>query len=234
MRVAELMHARGLSGTFYVPINSFSSRASLLPADVKNLARAGFEIGAHGINHENLVQLPQHEVFKVAKTSKSVLQNMLGCEIKMFCYPGGRHNDVTVHCLKQAGFVGARTTRMLATRTEFDPFEVPTSLQAFPHNHLVYLKNAARCLNLGRCFQYAVHLFRPSDWVALGKLLFRHVLQHGGIWHLYGHSWEVDQLSLWDDLTRILDYVSRRPGVRYMSNGDLILKTSDGRTNPSR
>ena len=63
---------------------------------------------------------------------------------------------------------------------------------------------------------------RFESWVELGKQLFSEVLQQGGIWHLYGHSWEIDELGLWTDLCELLDHVSHREGVRYLNNGQLV------------
>ena len=51
----------------------------------------------------------------------------------MFCYPGGHYTRTTIRCLADAGYQGARTTRMLATRSTFDRFEMPTTVQAFAH-----------------------------------------------------------------------------------------------------
>ena len=61
-----------------------------------------------------------------------------------------------------------------------------------------------------------------GNWVELGKRLFDSVLQNGGIWHLWGHSWEIDEMGLWEDLEEILDYVSKREGVTYIPNCELI------------
>jgi hypothetical protein len=55
----------------------------------------------------------------------------------------------------------------------------------------------------------------------LGKQLFDEVLEDGGIWHLYGHSWEIEELGIWDDLLEMLDYVSHHSNVTYLTNGQL-------------
>ena len=47
-------------------------------------------------------------------------------------------------------------------------------------------------------------------------------MEDGGIWHLWGHSWEIDQLGLWDELAEMLDYVHGREDVLYLNNGDLL------------
>jgi len=46
-------------------------------------------------------------------------------------------------------------------------------------------------------------------------------LREGGVWHLYGHSWLIEEMALWDGLVEVLDYVSRRENVRYANNGEL-------------
>ena len=66
------------------------------------------------------------------------------------------------------------------------------------------------------------HRTSLGDWLELAKKLFDSVLQNGGIWHLYGHSWEIDDLGLWEDLEQILDYVCNRKGVTYVPNWELI------------
>jgi len=46
-------------------------------------------------------------------------------------------------------------------------------------------------------------------------------MREGGVWHLLGHSWETEKLGRWSELKEILDYVSGRQGVRYLTNGEL-------------
>ena len=60
------------------------------------------------------------------------------------------------------------------------------------------------------------------NWLDLARGLFDSVLQEGGVWHLYGHSWEIEEFDLWDDLKQILEYVSGRDGVLYLSNGEAL------------
>jgi hypothetical protein len=63
---------------------------------------------------------------------------------------------------------------------------------------------------------------RLGNWLELSKRLFDSVLQNGGIWHLYGHSWEIEELGLWKDLEEMLDYVCKREDVTYVPNWELI------------
>jgi hypothetical protein len=111
---------------------------------------------------------------------------------------------------------------MLSTGFEFDPFEMPTTIQIIPHSRFNYLKNIARSRKLEGLQVYLANLTRLGNWLELGKKLFDSVLESGGIWHLYGHSHDIEELGLWRDLEQILDYVCKRKGVMYVPNCELI------------
>jgi peptidoglycan-N-acetylglucosamine deacetylase len=220
LRLAEFLRSRGVRGTFYVPIN-YRERP-LDDSQLRSLADEGFEIGAHGFSHKPLWRLPPSELVQEVGPCKSILEDIIGREVRMFCYPCGRYDASVVHALQKAGYWGARTVRMLATRPDFNPFEMPTTLQVFPHSPFAYLKNVARRRRFESLLTCLVQMPRLGSWLQLGKRLFDEVLEKGGIWHLYGHSWEVERLGLWDDLREILDYVSRREGVSYVPNCELV------------
>lgn len=220
VKVAELLKSRGVRGTFYVPIN-YRKRA-LDHSQLRSLASEGFEIGAHGFSHKILSRLHPKALVEEIVPCRPVLEDVIGREVRMFCYPCGRYDASVVRALREAGYWGARTVHMLATRPATNAFEIPTTLQMFPHSWSTYLKNVARAHRL-ECLQtFLVQRRRLQSWLALAKTLFDLVLENGGIWHLYGHSWEIDNLGLWADLGEILDYVGGRNGVSYVSNCALV------------
>jgi peptidoglycan/xylan/chitin deacetylase (PgdA/CDA1 family) len=222
LKVAEFLSSRGMRGTFYVPIKPFKPRPRLVAADLSSLALEGFEIGAHGFAHEDLTSLSSEEVARVVALCKQTLEGILGTEVSMFCYPRGRFNRNVAHRLRLAGYSGARTVRMLATGFDFQPFEMPTSLQVYPHSRTTYVRNTARAGRVARLYDYLTQLSQGDGWVELGKKLFDRVVREGGVWHLFGHSWEIDQLGLWGDLGKMLDYVSKQKGAVYIPNGEVL------------
>jgi len=225
-KLAELLRSRGIQGTFYVPINN--RERPLDHCQLKNLASEGFEIGAHGYSHRPLCGLPPLELAQEVGPCKQILEDITGREVRMFSYPFGRYDASVVRALQEARYWGARTVRTLATRPGFNPFEMPTTLQIFPHKRFTYLMNVATSQKLESwqtCLVQRAHL---GNWLELGKGLFDAVLKNGGIWHLYGHSWEVESLGLWDDLRDILDYLSGREGVRYVPNCELVPTLTPG------
>lgn len=225
LRLAELLRSKGVGGTFYIPVKY---RESVLDhSELRELSSEGFEIGAHGFSHKILCNLSQQELVREVSPCKPILEDILGREVRMFCYPFGRFDAKVVRTVQQCGFKGARAVRMLAILPNFDAFEMPTTLQIFRHSPLTYLKNVARSGNIESWQRYLVQMPWLGNWLELGKRLFDEVLESGGVWHLYGHSWELEQHGLWDDLQEILDYVGGREGVQYVSNFELLPASVD-------
>ncbi|MGH9680519.1 MAG: polysaccharide deacetylase family protein [Candidatus Acidiferrales bacterium] len=222
LRLAGELAARGLPGTFYVPLANQERRDVLSAPALRDLAGAGFEIGAHTVTHRVLTGLSPRELSSEVRGSKQLLEELLGREVRMFCYPRGRYDSNVIRCVEESGFAGARTTRMLARAGAFERYEMPASLQAFPHPPLNYVKNLGKRRDVEGMGRYFKQYLRCGDWVELGKKLFQEVMEHGGIWHLYGHSWEIEEFALWGQLAELLDHVSRQPGVVYGSNGEVL------------
>jgi peptidoglycan-N-acetylglucosamine deacetylase len=232
LKLAGFLRSRGVRGTFYVPINY--REQPLDHSELRDLVTEGFEIGAHGFSHKLLCGLPPQELAQEVGLCKPILEEIIGREVRMFCYPCGLYDAKVVRALQEAGYCGARTVRMLATRPAFNPFKMPTTLQIFPHPPFTYLKNVARAWSPEGLQAYLVQWPRLGSWLELGKRLFDGVLENGGIWHLHGHSWEIDRLGLWEELREMLDYVCRRKGVSYVTNCELVPDADNERHRPRR
>ncbi|MBA3915080.1 MAG: polysaccharide deacetylase family protein [Acidobacteriales bacterium] len=221
LRLADLLAARGMKGTFYCPVEPFSSDPALSKADMRAMVAGGFEIGGHGVAHEIMSELPANKIDGIVTGCKAYLEDVLGQRITSFCYPRGRFTASAVEAVRRAGYQGARTVRLLATDSHPDLFRMPTSVQVYPHTRVEYLRNIARAGSVQRLLDYSFGLKLEQDWIAIGKQLFERVLADGGIWHLWGHSWEIDALGLWGPLAEMLDYVAGRDQVLYLTNGEL-------------
>ncbi|HZP61781.1 MAG TPA: polysaccharide deacetylase family protein [Terriglobales bacterium] len=222
VRIAELLAARGMRGTFYCPVKPFNGNPALTTAQQREMISEGFEIGAHTINHEILSEVPAQQLDYIVRTCKTMLEDSLGQRIGMFCYPRGRYTTDVVTALKKANYDGARTVRLLATDTNYGLYDLPTSIQVYPHTRTEYLRNIVRSGKANRLIDYVTRLGMDDDWVAIGKKLFDRVLEQGGVWHMWGHSWEIDELGQWEPLREMLDYVSKRPDVLYLNNGSMV------------
>jgi len=222
VRIADLLRSRGLKGTFYVPLHGYAGRKTIEDQDLRALSSEGFEIGAHSVSHKSLSKLNRTELGHEVRDCKSALEQVLGRQVLMFCYPNGRYNSSVIQQVKEAGYKGERTTQMLSLQRDFKPFQMPTTIQAYPHSRVAYLRNLGRAKSVLGFARNVTKLRHPRTWVALGKQLFDRVLEDGGMWHLYGHSWEIDEQGIWDELHEMLDHVSRHSNVTYLTNGQLL------------
>lgn len=224
LKIADLLHSSELPGTFYVPMIGYLGRKTLESRDLRELTEQGFEVGGHSVSHQSLPGLTPDQLCHEVGTCKQNLEQVIGQRVIMFCYPNGHYNRQVIQALQNSGYAGARTVRMLSTNANFRPFEMPTSMQAYPHSSATYVRNLAKARNAPGLLNYMKAFRRNESWVELGKRLFRQVLEQGGIWHLYGHSWEIEELNLWSDLREMLEYISHCSGVKYLNNGHLVEK----------
>ncbi|MFZ1005370.1 MAG: polysaccharide deacetylase family protein [Candidatus Sulfotelmatobacter sp.] len=222
LKVADVLSRHGLSGTFYVPTGRLGRHPFFTATDLRTLSVAGFEIGAHTVSHAILTEVGSEELMHEVGDCKAALQQILGTEVTMFCYPKGRFNAEVVSAVEHAGYHGARGTRMLDSGTAFDRFAMPTTVQAYPHRRANYLRNLIRLGAFGDLLGSVPDLIGFDGWLALGKKRFDRVMRQGGIWHLYGHPWEIEKLGLWEQFGEMLQYVSNRSGVEYVTNGQLL------------
>ncbi len=233
LKIAELLSARGLPGTFYVPTSRLGEESIFTGSDLRALSTSGFEIGAHTISHKILTQLRPPELTREVAGCKQVLEQILGKEVTTFCYPKGRFNARVVQEVERAGYRGARSTQILFSGATFPPYEMPTTVQAYPHHRSNYVRNLIRLGAISALVKSMPDLISFDNWLQLGKSLFDRVLRDGGTWHLYGHPWEIEKLNLWSELKEMLDYVSKRESVTYLNNGELLKRVKPETANDS-
>jgi hypothetical protein len=70
----------------------------------------------------------------------------------------------------------------------------------------------------------AAHLY--WEWDRLAIAMFDQVVVDGGVFHLWGHSWEIDRNGDWDRLARVLAHLGGRGDVSYVTNGELVAARS--------
>ncbi|MFH0984350.1 MAG: polysaccharide deacetylase family protein [Candidatus Omnitrophota bacterium] len=65
----------------------------------------GIEIGSHGVAHKAFADTSEDEARASLVTSKKILEDKLGCQIKAVSYPCGSFNDKIVTMAREAGYV---------------------------------------------------------------------------------------------------------------------------------
>lgn len=228
LRVAEILAKHGFSGTFYVPCHNCEGRPVLSTSELRTLG-ASFEIGGHSLDHVPLIGLAVGYRDHQLRDSKRRIENELGHPITGFCYPGGMHDRGVRQAVREAGFRYARTVTNLSTDPPHDRFRVATTIQLFPHQPITYLKNytwrgswGERALPLAMCLRH-----RSID--ACLEALLELAAARGGVFHLWGHSWELEDRGLWGVLDRFLRVAERLVAPEHrLSNAGLIAGDAAG------
>jgi len=84
---------------------------------------------------------------------------------------------------------------------------MPTTVQAFPHRFPAYAKNAIKRKALSNLWRYVIH-GRAAEWHVIAESLLHHAIASGGVFHLWGHSWELQDVSQWQRLKDVLSLMS--------------------------
>jgi peptidoglycan/xylan/chitin deacetylase (PgdA/CDA1 family) len=188
------------------------------------------EIGAHTLTHPDLRQLPPQEQLDEITGSKQWLEKVLGKEIKMFCYPKGLYSETVIHTVQTAGFMGARTTQLGSLSTSANSFTLPTTLQIYPFpfrkltQHQYYWQKLFEPYQQrATALQYlGVSLFSMHSWLSTAKATFDAALKRGGIFHLWGHSWEIEKYGMWEDLEQLCAYITQYPQCKHLTNSETL------------
>jgi len=208
MRLAELLIKYRIPATFYLPIDNVERRC-LGRAEISSLAR-DFDIGCHTYHHTDLTGISTHKAQKEIMDGKQELEQIIGRDVSSFCYPFGRYNDSIVKIVKACGFTGARTIR-LNTRRISNPYKTGTMVNAKPYFFTRYILHTVASKDftmLGFILKKGLYL---KDWDRIAAESLDFIMNNGGIWHLWGHSWEIEANSYWDKLESIFRLINDLP-----------------------
>jgi hypothetical protein len=220
LRVAELLTKYALRGTFYVPMTA--PKGVMTTAQIRELS-TGFEIGAHTLNHAILTRATEQQAWDEIAGSKPWVENNTGTECAMFCPPAGRFSTRHVEMIQRAGYLGLRSVELLSLdlpRWKSGILLLPTTVQAYPHAPVALARNGIKRMAFRNLWRFA---HRSSfEWPKLALSLLQETLSYGGVFHLWGHSWELEETGQWERLDETLRLISEVAGkAPPLTNGQL-------------
>ena len=223
LRLADLLDKYGLTGTFYIARDYLPERMS--ETEIAALS-ARHEIGAHTLTHPALTEIEpdaaRHEIID----SRRWLQDLTGRAITAFCPPRGVTSPAVRQMIAEAGYEVARSVRLYQLDAGGDPFDLPTTIHIYPFPLRPTRSWRARFQPLGylrpHFFRLRIPLTALRSWPLLAEVLLERAAAIDGVWHLWGHSWELDRFGMWDDLERVLAAASRYTEAQRVTNTDLI------------
>ncbi len=211
VRLADLLHAHGLTGTFYLCAehSAFGSWDVSLARDL--LARS-VEVGSHGLTHQRLPTIRASDSRREIFDSRTRIQDALGVAVDSFCYPYGAFGSRETKLVAAAGYRLGRTCIPFRSGICHDPFRMPVTIHCAPRRFHNHVSTALKMGNVRGFLTWAVTLRMRTKLVSLVTAACSHAKAIGGTLHLWGHSWEIDAAGMWDELDDALAVVAAAGG----------------------
>ena len=96
---------------------------------VRQLQRAGMDIGGHTVNHPILAKLSSAQARAEIAHGKQTLEQITGAPVALFAYPNGKpgadYSAEHVAMIRELGFEGAVSTSRGASKNNTDLFQLP-------------------------------------------------------------------------------------------------------------
>jgi hypothetical protein len=218
-----MLDRHGQRGTFYIARRYRANRLS--EAAIRRLA-ARHEIGAHTLSHPDLTRLSPRAREREITGSRDWLQDVTGKPVAMFCYPLGQFDGETRRLVAEAGFRGARTVRQFSVAPHRDRFAMRTTLQVHPTllrsstigDFTLYWLKQKRCAG-ERASSRGRSMLRR--WSSLADFVLTTAARDtAAVFHLWGHSWEIEEQGMWADCDALLRRVGEL-GCQPRTNGEI-------------
>src|SRR5207253_11292230 len=98
-----VLQARGWPAVLNLQIGN------LVPARVRMLIAAGWEIDAHTFTHPDLTGVGSAQLEREVAGSRKWIQSVFGQPVNFFCYPYGKYDATVIAAVQGAGYLGAET-----------------------------------------------------------------------------------------------------------------------------
>jgi peptidoglycan/xylan/chitin deacetylase (PgdA/CDA1 family) len=122
------VHALPIMGRYGFPVTVFlvSGRIGLREylgwPEIREMRAAGFGFGAHSVSHPRLTEIAPDDARGEIVGSKKAIEDGLGEEVSLFCYPYGFFNRSVRHMVEEAGYLGACCNAPGRLWPDGDPF----------------------------------------------------------------------------------------------------------------
>jgi peptidoglycan/xylan/chitin deacetylase (PgdA/CDA1 family) len=102
--------------------HGFARRRMLSASELRELDRAGMDVGSHTVRHRMLAKTTAEEAREELRGSKARLEDLLGRPVLHFAYPYGSWKPEVKTAVIEAGYALACSTSPGKVRTADDPF----------------------------------------------------------------------------------------------------------------
>lgn len=204
LKLAELSNKYAVPGMFFIP--EFNSERRVMDSNlIKELHSDGFLIGAHTRSHVYLTKIDPGLIYDEVFQGKRFLENLLNIRIQHFCLPGGFYNSQILSISKQL-FESIRSADTCYAKASFDLIK-PT-FHFFDRGLKSLIGNSLR--GDKRILKYILQSKYRDNYFELVKDIIEKMHNSNDEFNvmIWGHSWEIQEFSLWQKLEDLFIFVN--------------------------
>ena len=217
VRFVELLNKYGLKGTFNLNsglmktgfswIHENGMTVTRLREDVVATLYEGHEVASHTCTHPYMEELSKAEILDQMQEDRSVLEGLLGREVKGFAVPFTYYSPLIAQCAREVGFEYARISE------ETGKYVLPDDPYWWRGGKFHWDEDLE---------SYVKAFLQTDEELALCQIV--------------GHSYDLDVADMWDSMESILRRVADDEDVLPMTNLELaryaagmkLARTTDG------
>ncbi len=219
LKLADLLSKYGIKGTFYIPIRN-PENIVMNDTALTNIS-SEFEVGGHTVNHSILTKLNIQDASYEITECKAILENKLNKKIHAFCFPSGKFSKRDIQLVHNSGFLFCRSTAYFRSQLDINQSLMHTAVQAYNHKSISLFKNCIKRINLAPIIKNSFFIPYNSNFRKLAKRIIIQTSKSKGIFHIWGHSWEIEEYDLWNELEETFKILKGETDALYLSNTQL-------------
>lgn len=132
-----------IGGTNVWDVGKVAQKPLMSLEDWRVWDESGMDVGSHTQLHANLTELAHEAALQQVVQSKVELQQMLGIEVRHFCYPYGWFNPEHEKMVRSAGYVTATSTRRGRVQIGDNPYALKRIMVARATNPVQFFMKVA-------------------------------------------------------------------------------------------
>ncbi len=132
-----------IGGTNAWDVGKVAQRPLMSLEDWRVWYESGMDVGSHTQIHANLRELTKQAALQQIVQSKYELEQMLGIEVRHFCYPYGWFKTEHVEMVRSAGYITATSTRRGRVQIGENPYALKRIMVARATNPLQFFLKVA-------------------------------------------------------------------------------------------
>lgn len=205
VQLVRLCEKYSIPSMLFIPNENREGRKVLSASEIRNICSKLTSIGGHTVHHTYLTELPISSVYDEVINNKKYLEDILGEPITDFSFPGGKYNKDIFNTVKNE-FKTLRTAETMCSVLNKDIIK-PT-FHFYPRGKKSLLLNALR--NKDSLFPLCLKkINKTDDYFELLRMIIDEASrsQKEFYIHIWGHSWEIEQFSLWTELEKLFSWI---------------------------